>query len=457
MSMSISEILEVKTIATQSAKQKVATRQKILTGEVNALKTQQTALTSLTSALNGFKTAIDALNTPTNGVLKTNGSVNQPDVATVTTDPTAQNGSYTLNVTQLASAEQICYNGLSDSNIDAATGTYTITLGSGSDAPTCTVNMDDAHSLSDVASQINSQSVDGISATTSQFNGKTILILNSTRTGEDNKLSVTNPQSQDVTDMGGTIITQAKNAEFTVGGDNAQTFSSASNTVNLAQGVKVNLLSTTADNPLIIKVGIDSSGTQNQVQAFVDAYNNLATTMNSLTTPGNPNATPPIPAGSLAGNSGMAALSSAINSVLYGYHDGYQLTDFGITLNTDGTLALDGDKLNKQLSLDPQSFSHFFNGTDSMGKDGLIGSLDKTLNSYVDPNTGILKNQQSTLEQRQTDLQSQQDVLTKEQDSYYQQYVKQYTNLLATQMQMQNSMNQMNAMMSSMNSILSML
>jgi flagellar hook-associated protein 2 len=89
---------------------------------------QTKALASLRTAMTTFRTSITALNSTSASVLKNVATMNQEGIATITASASAKKGTYSLNVTQLATAQQKGFEDLDDDAIKNATGTLKIDL-----------------------------------------------------------------------------------------------------------------------------------------------------------------------------------------------------------------------------------------------------------------------------------------------------------------------------------------
>lgn len=108
---------------------------------------------------------------------------------------------------------------------------------------------------------------------------------------------------------------------------------------------------------------------------------------------------PPDTRGAFAGDASISALSSELSNLLRGTFGEQNMTKFGITADKDGKLSIDSEVLEKQLKNDPQTVAQFFNGND-----GLIKSMDKSLDKYLSTSSGLLKGRQETLDRQQTDI-----------------------------------------------------
>lgn len=282
------------TLATQLASYDILALQNSIQTQTSTLAAQKKALTSLRTALTDFRTAIKGLNSSSSNVLKNSVTMNQEGIATISASASARKGTYSLNVTQLASAQQKGFSDLTDEDIKNATGTLTINL----NGESIDIEMDNLNSLSDFAGAVNKADFpsasgntsateqNGVTASLMRVDGKVQLMLSSDQSGEQYDIQLdTSAMTGDQTIFdNATIITSGKDAKFTLG-DSPQEYSSSSNNLdNLVDGVSIKLTGTTeVGKPLVISVDTDPTGTQEQIQAFIDAYNTLKDTISGLT------------------------------------------------------------------------------------------------------------------------------------------------------------------------------
>lgn len=430
------------TMAANLAQYDVAAMQEALKKQTSTLNAQRTGLSALRKALSTFRTAMTDMNSASNMVLKNAVSMNQEGIASITASSSARKGTYSLNVKQLATAEQTSYGDLTDQKIKDATGTLSITV----DGKSVDIKMDDLHNLSDFANAVNkaqfpdSGSKDsaktGVTASLMRVDGKVTLMLSSDQTGEKNKIELNTSSLKDP-DLfaNGKVISKAQDAKFSMGSSDKD-YSSSSNTLdNMVDGVSIQLTGTTEkDKPLLISIDTDTAGTQKQVQAFIDAYNTLKDTMKGLTASGSDSKT----RGAFAGDASISSLSNELSGILRSTFGDQNMTKFGITADRDGNLTLDSDKLNEQLKNDPQSLTGFFNG-----KNGLLKKMDGSLDRYLNSSSGLLKGREDTLDRQQQDIDAKKEKIDARYSSSYNRYLKQFTLLQKVMAQMNNTMSMM--------------
>ncbi|HGH3374332.1 TPA: flagellar filament capping protein FliD [Kluyvera cryocrescens] len=431
------------TLATQLAGYDIIALQTSIAKQTKNLDAQTKALASLRTALTTFRSSITALNSTTASVLKNSATMNQEGIATITASASAKKGTYSLNVTQLATAQQKGFEDLDDDAIKNATGTLKINL----NGESIEVEMDGLNSMADFAEAINktdfpsasnsntaTSAQNGVTASLMRVDGKVSLILNSDQSGEkyDIQLDTSGMTSgQNIFDKE-EIMTEGKDAIFTLG-DSAKEYKSSSNTLDsLVDGVSIKLTSTTeANKPLIISIDTDTTETQNQVQAFLDAYNSLRETVAGMTATGSGSDS----RGAFAGDASISALTSELSNMLRGTFGEQNMSKFGITADKDGKLNIDSKVLEEQLKNDPQTVAQFFNGND-----GLIKSMDKSLDKYLSSSSGLLKGRQETLDRQKTEIDNKTEKMNTRYESSYNRYLKQFTQLQSLMTQMNNTM-----------------
>lgn len=254
--------------------------------------------------------------------------------------------------------------------------------------------------------------------------GKVQLMLSSDESGIANALTLTTSQLDSQTAAAlnqGVEISAAKDAKVSIG---SLAFSSSSNKLDsLIEGVTINLQTVTAaDTPLTLTVGTDTSGTQKNLQTFIDAYNSLRSVLDTQ-------------GSATGGNDGLvSSLNTELNSVIRGTANGFDMTRFGVTSDKDGKLTLNSDTLKTQLSKNPQSINQFFNSQ------GLLSTIDKSMNNYLSTSHGVLQSRQEVLNRQQSDITNRQTKITTRYNDAYNRYLTQFTKLKSAMQDMNNTL-----------------
>src|SRR5690606_15029899 len=305
--------------------------------QLNRLETATTtkisALGTLRTALSSFQTALKDLNDIKLFENRSAKSSNT-DLLTATAGKTAQSGTYTVMIEQLATGSKTATKALEGDFAASAAGTLTVKVGSGEGI---NVDIKEGASLAQVKDALNAALKDsGVSANllTDPSTGKTRLVMSSGNTGEGKDVSITasggleaftiNTANKATAEEGG-WLEQAQNAKFTIDG---LALESATNKVEGAiPDVTLDLVAADKDKSITVTVAQDQEGVTANIKKFVDAYNNLIKTTNSLTkvTKVGEDGTPLT--GGLVGDSSVRSILSGIQNELIsaGGSDGVRL------------------------------------------------------------------------------------------------------------------------------------
>ncbi|WP_088187766.1 flagellar filament capping protein FliD [Desulfosporosinus sp. FKA] len=385
----------------------------------STLQTQQNAwhdVNTRLSALDATLTTLESSDTWT----ATTASSSDTNIVTATGGSGALPGTYSVNVNNIATAEVV----VSQEVSDPPSGTYTYTSSSDSSSWDFGINgkkvvirsstSGSNPSLTDIANSINRAQA-GVTASVIQVSSdKYRLSITSNKTGKDNAItfddsltnslqnvlginaSSTTVLSQTDLDNGLGGITQAAlDAQFKV---NGVSISSASNTVTTAiQGITLNLTGASSSTTATVAVTADPSVAEKAVQAFVDQYNSvqsfIATELNYDTTTKT--------AGDLFGDAQLQDIQSRLRGMLGGIINKSSspytlLSDVGISTSADNfgesaALSFDKGTFEKAFADNPQSvanlFSASYNGVtpENDTVHNIYEGLGNTLHAYLNP------------------------------------------------------------------------
>ncbi len=368
--------------------------------------TQITSLGTFKSALSEFQTAAKNLNDASLfGTRKATSS----DAARITAsaEKTALTGTYRVEVAQLATASKIASGSVSgDSSSTFASG-GTLTIGLGSDS--FDVDVAAGATLKDIRDAINTKLGEkGISANivSDPAGGTSQLVLSSDKTGagKDLTLAATGADLQGlVTDMPA-ALSQAQNAKFKIDG---LALESATNEVSGAiEGVSFTLVKAEEGVSTTLTVGENSTAVKDNLKKFVDAYNKLITTTNTLTGVVKVEGGAPL-VGGLVGDSSVRNVLSGLRAELTNTSAGQSgdafraLADLGITTQKDGKLAIDDTKLTAALENNYDAVGAFITGDN-----GLMSRLSGRVDGYVKTG-GVLQQRIDGLQKTNTDIKEQ--------------------------------------------------
>jgi len=432
------------TTAKQLAALYVQGRQDILTTQDKVATSTSSALTKLSSAMSGFQTALGALSDKKSVLANT--AAFSSDVGTATAGPAATPGTYNFYVEQLATAGQVAYGGVTDAAATTA-GDLTVTLADGSNfvvtLGNADKNLDGLVTAKEIAAAVNAAANNNsrVTASTMTVNGQTTLVLTSAKTGLDNDVSldvsgITDPVLAGQLDTANQQrLKSAQNAVVWIGDpDDAGStrLEQASNTFEVVDGVKMTFTKAqaTGAEPVTLTVAKDSDGTAANVQAFVDGWNKLLATFKELTANGDATTDPAI----FASDAGLSALRNSMVGVLRKAVGTQSLANYGITLQRDGTLALDKTRMDKILAVDPDGLDSVFGGLTPSS--GVLGGLDKLMEQWTDSTKGQITVRKENNSELQASIISRQAVLDTQYDNAYKRYLAQFTQLQALQSQM---------------------
>ncbi len=411
----------VKQMATQLATYEVQSSLDRLNRNESNYKTQRDALSKLRTSLTTFKSAMSGLKTGNATMLVNSASFSQDGYASATVGTQAQPGSYQFYVEQLASKQQVAVQGLVDGSLS---GTLTL--------KDQTFKLGDYATLDDAAKAINATADLGVQATLVRSNGEVSLVLTSSESGAANAFA----HSLTGTAATTTPLSTAADAQIRMGGSfesGGILLTSSSNTFdNVIDGVSlsVNKVHKSGDTALTLTVGQDQSATKGKAQSFIDAFNALMTSFDSLTASGSDSSA----RGALAGDSSIRSIESRLNGLLRNDFAGSSLIDFGISADRNGKLTIDTSRFEAAVAKDPAAFEALFTG-----KDNLLDSIDKTVASYTSSANGMLKNRMDTLDMNLRRIDEQFENLQQQYDNYYSRYLKQYTSMMQTMQSMEQT------------------
>ena len=410
-----------KQMSTQLATYEVQSSLDRLNRNETNYKTQRDALSSLRSSLTTFKSAITKLNSSTTSMLTNSATMSQEGYVTATVGTTAQAGSYDFLVEQLASKQQVAVQGLVDGSLSG-----TLTLKGQA------FELGGYATLDEAAKAINAADL-GVQATLVRSNGEVSLVMTSAETGLANAFDMTLAGNAAATS---TTLSTAADARIRMGGSfgaGGIELTSSSNTFdNVIDGVSlsVNKVHTAGDAALTLTIDQDKAGTQAKAQTFVDAFNTLMSSFDSLTASGGESSK----RGALAGDSSIRSIESRLNGLLRTDFGGTSLINFGISADRNGKLIIDTKRFEAAVAANPEGFEALFTG-----KDNLLDSIDKTVASYTSSTNGMLKNRMDTLDMSLRRIDEQFENLQQQYDTHYARYLKQFTSMMQTMQSMEQT------------------
>ncbi|GAA4015274.1 flagellar filament capping protein FliD [Actimicrobium antarcticum] len=370
----------------------------VLTKRQTSFQAKLSAIGSVKSALSSFQTAVSGLS----DISKFQGaSVSAADatIATASGSSIAVPGTYALQVTSLAQAQKLVAPGQTTSNTAIGSGTLSFDFGtiSGGSATNGqyagasftsnasgvkTVTIDPANNtLAGIRDAINAAKI-GVTATILNDGGTTPyrMVLTQASTGVSNSIKISVAGDAGLSALlgqdpaGVQALTEnqtAANAEFKIDGI---AVSKPSNTVtDVLPGVTLNLRGKTAAGvSTSVTVARDTAAIANSVTQFVTAYNQITQTLTNVSSYDAATKSAAVLNGDSSIRSVQNQIRDVLNAPVSGGNSAYSvLSEIGVSLQKNGSLALDSTKL--QTAID-SNFSDIA---------GLFAAVGKSTDSQV--------------------------------------------------------------------------
>jgi flagellar hook-associated protein 2 len=403
-------------LAVQLAEAQFAGRNERLTAKSETLERQISLAGSIRSSFSVFASALgDRLRT---GDLAPTPSISNPSVASVSSPlGSLGKGTYSLEVSKLASNQTLTSPVYSAASDAVGAGTLTIRFGATSNAgftentarPALAMEIAPGSSLTDVANAINSQNA-GLTAYVAQTAAGAQLvmkgaeglengfILEATEDGGNPGLSALawQPGSDPAR-----LVKASADAEYLLDGLLRR---SASNTIaNAAPGLSLSLTATNAGAPAAIGFASSTGAIASVMQDITGALNEITSELRAATNPlGGELSRDP---GARALSRSLSALGSAVIMPSAPEGSPRTLAELGLAIERDGSFRFDNAKLTQALARDPAGVAAMF----TTGISGVYSTIDRLARSSSvssDPGTlaGSIARYQSQSQQLSRDL-----------------------------------------------------
>ncbi|WP_172202935.1 flagellar filament capping protein FliD [Niveibacterium sp. COAC-50] len=370
----------------------------ILQNQQSGLRSQLSAMGQIKSAVSSLQTASDALKSSASFAAYTATSTDS-SVVTASATTGAVAGSYKVEVTQLSQAQKVMAAFASGTSF---TGTLKLELGKADAtaadgfAESKSVDIDlTGKSLAGARDAINAA---GLGVTATIINDGTStgtpyrLVVTSQNGGTGNQIRMSGVSGLNYTDYAGTggpgtkdaNVTQsvaAQDAQFSV--DGVAMSRSGNSVTDAIDGVTLNLAKQTTGTPVTVTIAKDPTSVASKINTFVKAYNDLNKVLHDLTAYNADTKT----AGALSGDYSVRSIQQQVRTAtvntVSGAPGGYsRLGDIGISLQADGSLAVDSTKLNAAISDPAKDISQLFTGVS--GTDGVATRISNTAKALLD-------------------------------------------------------------------------
>ena len=332
---------------------------------------------SVKGAVSAFQSAMLSLSSPARFQGLRAASADST-IYTASATSAAAPGSYAVEVKQLAQAQKLASKAFTNTTDTVGTGTLTIQFGTWSGgvftanatkaSQTVTIGSGNS-SLAGIRDAINAAKV-GVTAAILNDGTGNRLVLTSGESGAANGLKITVADTSDASNTDDAGLSQlahdpagslgnGKNLTETVAAQNAllkvdgiDNISKSSNTVtDVVQGVTLTLLKqSTANTSTALTVSRDTASVKSAVEGFAKAYNDVNKTIRDLTAYDAKTRQGAILQGDSSVLSILSQVRSQLTTNLAGVSGTYtQLSQIGVAFQTDGSLAVDGTKLQTAL------------------------------------------------------------------------------------------------------------
>ncbi len=329
--------------------------------QLTALQAGDAAFTSIGSDLATLSTSLTAL-TNFDGVLAgKQGSSSDPNVLSLISAATnATAGSHTIEVTGLATTSS-SYSDVLPNADSGVSGSLSIQVGSGA-ATNFTLNSTD-NTLGTLASAINAASIGVTANVITDAKGSRLSVVSDT-SGSAGALAISSSLSNSANGSTvGTYVGQSgADASLTV--DGVSIFSASNTVSNAIPGVTFQLLQKSS-SPIQVQITNNTGAVGSAFQNLVSAYNAVVKdlqTQQGSDSSGNAEPLRASPTLSLL----QQELSGALTAISSGTGVN-SFSDLGLSIQKDGTLALNADTLTSQLNSNYAGVTSFFQDANSVG------------------------------------------------------------------------------------------
>ncbi|MCG9790322.1 flagellar filament capping protein FliD [Vibrio mediterranei] len=436
------------TMATNLATYDVQPFQQRYQMQADKYQAQITALGKVESALREFRTAVTNMNSSSSNIIKNTATVSQEGFLSATANASAMAGSYQVFVEQVATAHQLSTGMPADLDANTeipTTGTLDLTVDGKTlslDLSTVDTDGDGKATMADLVSAINNDPDNpGVNATLVRSNGQTHFMLSSTETGVANTVNVSASgtgatwfedaftNTSDISTPQDAVIWLGAEGSGLKLTNSSNTFTGVIDGVDLT----VSKAQVSGEQPLTLTIGADDEATKEQVNAFIDAYNTLMSTMDEYTGIGGEDKA----RGVLASDPTLRSIESQLTSIIRGEYNGMRLSEVGIEIDRSGKMTLDATKFEEAQKNNSAALEAMFNGDGN-----LLDSIDTMVDPFLKSTTGLFKTRKDSLQQNISRIDDKQATLERKYDMAYSRYLKQFTqmNTLMTQMNQTMSM-----------------
>lgn len=358
-----------------------------------ALNTELSGVGSFKSSLSKFDDILDKLSQP-DAFNKQTVTASTEDIS-VTTNGFASNGTFEIEVQQLAQGSQLKSTALASSATTLGAGTLTLTAGT----DTFDVAIDATDDLSAIRDKINEQSENfGVTANIINSDAGSYLVYTSDKTGAANSLTVTTSDaSLDAISTNNTTEKSAQDARIVIDGN---TITSETNEFkNAIEDVTITAKAENLGNPTTLTIAQDEENASDLIKEFVDGFNELTTNLVGLGAPS---------LGRLAFDPNVRSVKQQMADIVLNEIAGAtginSLSQIGVELNKEGELEISQFSTTSLPSGQERLDDALENNLDQVGElfassDGIATQLSTMIDGYI-KSDGVLTLREKSLNER---------------------------------------------------------
>lgn len=435
-----------------------------ITTQQTSYKAKLTAWNVVQASLTKLQTASDALKNTSAIAQAKVSSTNSAFSTTLSTSATA--GTYSVEVTGLAASQSLLSPKVASKDTDLgdssmSSRTLTITQPGQKDPLTVTLASDKT-SLSDVRDAINAKQGSVTASIIKADDNSYYLALTSRDSGTTNKMTVTTDDAElakyvsyDSTASSNAMTEQVAASDAVVKINGIEITRSSNTITDAPEGVTLNLTKTNKGSPETLTVVKDNQPMLDAVQAFVDAYNSLQTTIGNqtkYTKVDQGNGAQDTSNGDLLGDGTLRSIQTQLRSKLsaaQGSGELATLSQLGITQDITGKLTVDSTKLNKALTEKSADVVSFLSGD---GKTTGFATQTSSLLKSILGTDGSVKNATDGINKTLKQLSDQYDRVNDQITATMARYKTQFTSLSQLVSQMDSTGSYLTQQFNAMNS-----
>lgn len=382
--------LDVNSIVQSLVSAQGAPQSALLDRKEGGFQVELSALGTLKSALSEFRATLDGLKDLSDFQGRKTQSSNAK-LFTASATEAAVSGSYEVEVLAMATNHKVASAGFANSN--AAVGTGTLTIQSGSNILNLTID-DSNKSLAGIRDAINNaEDNPGVTATIVQVDDglggtESRLVLSAAESGTANAITVSvtgDGDGNDADAAGLSALASANLTELRAAADAQVKIDGLSVTADgnqiegAIEGVTLDLVDAEPGTIETLEVSLDKAKIRSAIGEFVDNYNALVDSIGELTGYDADSGA----SGALFGDSMTRHISSQLyrtisDSVEVGDSPLNTLASIGVTFDRTGRLEADFTKLDEAMASNFDDVGKLF-----AGDDGIASRLDDYLDNYL--------------------------------------------------------------------------